>query len=52
MNDIDKAIDFAEDYQRDVPFCAAMMRHYRTFGSLTPRQVSALLRIRLELLGR
>lgn len=52
MNDIDQAIDFAEDYERDVPFCAAMVRHYRAFGSLTARQVEVLLRIRRERLGR
>lgn len=44
----DVAYDFAENYQSVIPFCAKMLRVFAVQGSLTERQIEALLRIRAE----
>lgn len=46
--DIDEALDFANLYQRQYPFCRQMVRYFEVFGRLSNKQVAALLRIKAE----
>ncbi len=46
--EIDEALDFARDYARSNAFCAKMWKQYTYFGTITPGQVRALLKIKRE----
>lgn len=47
--EIDEALDFARDYARVNNFCAKMWKQYTYFGTLTQKQINALLKIKREL---
>ena len=46
LQDFDRAIDFAYGHRTAILFCGKMVRRFERFGTLTPAQVAALLKIR------